>query len=168
MNTEFQKRRLVSFIEACLFNVKWLLIPFYFGLVAVLFYYGLAYAKEIIEFLSHGHAATIDEAKLFALETVDVVMIANLIKMIITGSYNSFVSKAHGHPNENISSGELKIKITTSVVVLALINLLREFVANTTDWESIKHQLFIFGTFLVAAVVLSVVELIHVKSEVKH
>jgi uncharacterized membrane protein YqhA len=43
-------------------------------------------------------------------------MIANLVKMIITGSYHSFVDKEHGFKGENANSGMLKVKISTSLI----------------------------------------------------
>ena len=55
------------------------------------------------------------------LEDVDIVMIANLVKMIITGSYNSFVSKKHDDENEKVSSGMLKVKMSTSIMGVSAI-----------------------------------------------
>lgn len=156
----------IRVIEKVLFNVRWVLLPFYFGLIAVLVYYLYAYFTDLHHFFSQGLNATIDEAKLFVLDSVDMVMVANLVKMIIAGSYNSFISKQHGYRNENVSSGELKIKISTSVVVLSMIHLLKSFIGHTEPVDVIQEQLIIFGAFLVGAMVLSFVEFIHVKAEV--
>ena len=153
---------LARILELVLFNIRWALIPFYLGLVAVLLYYGIAYFHELWVFL-HATATNIDGVKIFALDTIDIVMVANLIKMIITGSYNSFVSKGHGYINENISSGELKIKIATSVVVLSMIHLLKSFISTELSWFLVQKQLIIFGAFVVTALILAIIEYIHSK-----
>jgi len=158
------KNKSIHMVELFLFNVRWALIPFYLGLVVVLFYYGFSYFSYLIEFFSkHGINAPIEEVELFGLNTIDIVMVANLVKMIITGSYNSFVSKLHGYVNDNISSGELKIKITTSVVVLSVIHLLSKFMNPDASWELISHQLIMFVVFLLATIVLALVERLHHK-----
>lgn len=156
-------------LERFIFNVRWVLVPFYIGLIAILAYYGYAFFSEIIHFFVHSVDKNIDHIKIFVLDAVDMVMVANLVKMIITGSYNSFISKEHGYKNENVSSGELKIKICTSVLILSVIHLLKAFVGTDESWEVIEKQLWIFGAIVIAAVVLSFVEFLHAKAEVnKH
>jgi uncharacterized protein (TIGR00645 family) len=173
METNKRTRRGVKLIENVLFNVKWVLPVFYFGLAIVLIIYGYTYVKEIIHVIREAKDLTTDQMKLAALDFVDLVMIANLMKMIIAGSYNSFVSKDHGQPNENNSSGTLKNKIATSVVVFSMVNLLGDFLGKGLSFEAIKVKLVIFVAFLLASIALGLMELLHVKceaieSEMKH
>jgi uncharacterized membrane protein YqhA len=56
-------------------------------------------------------------------------MIAIFVKMIITGSYHSFVDKNHGQPNESSSSGMLKVKLATSIMGVSSIHLLQSFIS---------------------------------------
>lgn len=156
----------VKAVERFIFNVRWVLNLFYLGLIVVLFLYGYSYVKEIIHLLVIGSQLSMSELEIIFLDTIDVVMIANLSKMVITGSYNSFVSKTHGYANENISSGMLKNKIATSIVVVAAIHLLKEFVNEHAVWEVIVKQLWIYGAFLLTAVVLGALEYLHIKGEV--
>jgi uncharacterized protein (TIGR00645 family) len=138
------------------------------GLVVVMFLYGYSYLEEIIHLVKEGFMTStpirLDEMKLIALDMVDVVMIANLVKMIVAGSYHSFISKKHGYANEAISSGALKIKISTSIVVVASIHLLKQFVTHTT-WDVLSSELAIFAAFLLSALCLGVLEYLHVKGE---
>jgi uncharacterized protein (TIGR00645 family) len=165
MDTKTRKRtpRGIAFIEFILFNVKWILPLFYLGLVLVLFVYGLAYARGVFAVLIAGAHFSTEDMEIVVLDFVDVVMIANLVKMIITGSYNSFVSKDHGRPNENISSGTLKIKISTSIIVVCSIHLLRNFVADRVTLEAIQTKLWIFGVFLATTLVLGILEYLHIQ-----
>lgn len=155
----------LSLLEAILFNVKWGLNIFYFGLIAVLTLYAYAFAKEIYHLIATSPDLTTQSMMLVVLEMVDVTMVANLVKMIITGSYNSFVSKEHGAPNENISSGMLKVKMSTSIIGVSSIHLLQTFVSQDATWDSTYRQVVIHCTFLVGAVMLAVIEYLHVKTE---
>lgn len=155
----------VKTVENLIFNVRWILPLFYLGLVGVMVMYGFTYLQELITLFHEFTHLSTDQMKLAALDTVDIVMIANLIKMIITGSYNSFISKSHGYVNENISSGMLKIKISTSVIVVCSIHLLKAFVQPPV-WDVLTKELVIYGAFIVSALALGVLEYLHVKSEV--
>jgi uncharacterized protein (TIGR00645 family) len=164
-DVQVSKPRGVVIVEAVVFNVKWILPLFYLGLVVVLVLYGIAYLKGIISIVAEAMTLSTENMKIVVLDFVDVVMIANLVKMIIAGSYNSFVSKDHGRLNENISSGTLKIKISTSIIVVCSVNLLRSFVADRIRLDDIQSKLWIFAAFLATTLVLGVLEYMHVKSE---
>jgi uncharacterized protein (TIGR00645 family) len=157
----------VRIVEAIVFNVKWVLPIFYLGLIVIMGLYAFTYAKDIWHLVTEAGGFTVEAMELTILEMVDIVMVANLVKMIIAGSYNSFISKDHGFPNENISSGMLKLKISTSIVLVSSIHLLQTFVSvNDASWDKIYKQLVIHGSFLVGSAVLGMLEYLHVKSEV--
>jgi len=139
--------------------------PFYLGLVDVLVLFGLAYTREIPHSAAEGSTLSTEDMKILASDYVDLVIVANLVKRIITGSYNPFVKNKHGRSNENISSVMLKIKISTSVIVVCFINRLRCFVSAHPDAEVVRVKLLIFGAFLATAFVLGILEFLHVKSE---
>jgi len=155
----------IRFVEAILFNVKWILPLFYLGLVAVMLLYGFAFAKQIIATILEAQTVTTDEMKVVVLDFVDVVMVANLVKQIITGSYNSYISKEHGRLNENMSSGTLKIKISTSILIVCSIHLLRTFVSDQATIEEVTKQVYIYGAFLVGTIILGIMEYLYIKGE---
>lgn len=144
-------------IERVIFGSKWLLIPFYLKLFWTLI-------RLMYNFFTHG---TLSNEELMAtLEDVDIVMIANLVKMIITGSYNSFVDKSHGVEGEQVSSGALKVKMATSIMGVSSIHLLQTFIsAHDAHMVDIYKQLLIHGIFIVGAIVLALVDYLHCKSE---
>ncbi len=154
-----QPSKTVRIIHSIIFSSKWLLIPFYVKLFWTLL-------KLLYSFIFHGHITSVELTD--TLEDVDIVMIANLVKMIITGSYNSFVDRSHGHKWENISSGALKVKMATSILGVSAIHLLRTFVAietENTSWNTIWKQTAIHGIFIVGALVLALIDYLHEKSE---
>ena len=103
-------------IEKMLFGSKWLLVPFYFGLIIAQTVYLFWFCKDVWHLIWSASYMSKEGGMLIILELVDIVMIANLVKMIITGSYHSFVSKNHGYSGENASSGLLKIKMATPYI----------------------------------------------------
>lgn len=151
---------LKSIIQSIIFGSKWLLIPFLFKLIYSLII--LMYHFVVEQHISNEHL-------MHVLEDIDIVMIANLVKMIITGSYNSFIDKSHGELTEKISSGLLKIKMSTSIMGVSSIHLLQSFVnAEHLDWDVVLKQGFIHGIFIVGSMILAVMEYLHEKSESAH
>lgn len=157
-----------KFIEKIIFGSKWLLVPFYMVLILSLGIYTYFDIKEFGEYMFNlGHMDK-EGAMLIFIQLIDITMIANLGKMIITGSYNSFISKEHGVEGENVSSGMLKVKMATSLVGVTGIGLLQKSIdINTIDWETLHKMVYIHGTFLVSALILELVDYLHCKTE-KH
>lgn len=164
-----EKNTLKKIIESIIFSCRWLLIPFYLGLFITMLVYTYVYVNEIIHLIAEATILTKDVVLLTTLELVDIVMIANLVKMIITGSYNSFVDKSHGVLGENISSGMLKVKMSTSLIGVSSIHLLQTFINSANvDWPNLYKQLLIHGIFLIGALILSIIDYLHCKTEDKH
>jgi len=152
-------------IEFVIFNHKYILNAFLIKLIytlLVLFYHwGI-----------EGHLS--NEDLINTLEDLDIVMIANLVSFIIKGSYNSFISKDHGYSNENVSSGQLKVKMSTSIMGVSSVHLLKTFieladkmkmdiVANfekiiQINSEFIHLQLYIHFAFILGAAVFAGIE----------
>jgi uncharacterized protein (TIGR00645 family) len=160
------KKKTIKILEDIIFNTKWLLIPFYLILAMALAVYTYFDVKEFIEYIFRlGHIDK-ESAMLTFVELIDITMIANLGKMIITGSYNSFISKAHGVEGENVSSGMLKVKMATSLVGVTAIGLLSKSIdIHKVEWDTLYKLAFVHGVFLLSAIVLSVVDFLHLKSE---
>lgn len=155
-----------KFLEGIIFSSKWILIPFYIGLFPVMGIYLFVYIKDIFHIISNVGILSKNGALLGALEAVDIVMVANLIKMIITGSYNSFVSKSHAFDGEKASSSLLKVKMATSIVGVSSIHLLQTFInAEGSSWDTIWKQSAIHGAFLIGALILSLIDYLHSKAE---
>ena len=152
-------------IEIIIFNTKWLLIPFLLVLALALAVYTYFDIKEFIEYLLRIRRLNKESAMLTFVELIDITMIASLGKMIITGSYNSFVSKSHGVEGENISSGMLKVKMATSLVGVTAIALLQKSIdIYKVDWDTLYKLAFVHVIFLLSAIFLSVVDYLHLKS----
>lgn len=163
-----KEKKYKIFTESFLFNSKWLLTFFYAGLIVGQICYAFVYAKEIWHVI-HG-VAEFDKSQIMlaVLELVDMVMIANLLKMIITGSYNSFIAKDHGYPGENTSSGVMKVKMSTSLVGVTSIHLLQTFIGIGTKpipWDDIYKEALIHLIFVFGSIALAYIEYLHDKGD---
>lgn len=155
-----------KFIESVIFGSKWLLLPFYLVLILTLAVYTYFDVQSFVEYLLHLNKMDKEGAMLTFIELIDIAMIANLGKMIITGSYNSFVSKTHGNDGENISSGMLKVKMATSLVGITSIGILQRSVKiQTAQWDELYKLAFVHGIFLISALILELVDYLHEKCE---
>jgi len=155
-----------KFIEGVIFNAKWLLIPFYIVLILTLGVYTYFDIKAFVDYMLNIKHIDKEGAMLTFIELIDITMIANLGKMIITGSYNSFVSKEHGEQGENVSSGMLKVKMATSLVGVTAIALLQKSIdIASVDWDTLYKLGYVHGIFLCSALVLEIVDFLHEKLE---
>lgn len=155
-----------KFIEKMLFNSKWLLIPFYLGLIIAQTVYLYWYCQDVIHMLKEATTISKEDGMLIILELVDIVMIANLIKMIISGSYTSFITKDHAENAEKASSGLLKVKMATSLVGVSSIHLLQSFInADKISNDTLNKQMYIHATFLIGALILAYIDFLHEKAE---
>jgi uncharacterized protein (TIGR00645 family) len=148
---------LKHYVKTIIFYSKWLVIPF---LIKLFFTLGIL----LYHFVLENHIS--NEDLMSTLEAVDTVMVASLVKMIITGTYHSFVDKNHGEPGENSSSGLLKVKLASSIMGVTSIHLLQTFInVEHLTWDTINKQLIIHGIFMVGCLVLAIVDYLHCKSE---
>ena len=165
-------------IELVLFSSKWLLLPFYFSLMIGLAVYAYIDIKELVHLVIHIRSIGEDEALMAMLKLIDLAMIANLVKLIIIGSYTSFFKKhidddptpgdSLTDPNLNTSSGVLKVKMATSIVGVTSISLLQTFIRPDVSDAMFEKQIIIHVIFLIGALVLGVIDWMHVKAEAVH
>jgi len=145
-------------LEKIVFSIKWLLVPFYLKL-----FYGL-----ILFLIKFWKGTIVTTDIVHVLEDIDIIMIANLVKMIVTGSYTSFVDKGHGEEEET-SAGMLKVKMAGSLIGVSSIFMLKEFLENSDMSQAqLTKILLIHGSFLIGALILAVMDYLHEKSYTFH
>lgn len=122
-------------LEHFMFNSRWLLVPFYLGLIAAV---GLLLVKFLKAFLAlfpivfYGDGGA---ALLGILTLVDITLVANLLLIIIFAGYENFVSKIDTGDNEDrpewmghVGFSDLKLKLIGSIVAISGIELLKYFI----------------------------------------
>jgi uncharacterized protein (TIGR00645 family) len=135
------------FLEVLIFNSRWLLAPFYLGLVAGIVILLIKFAQEFFHVAGHALTGTESEVILAILTLVDMSLVANLLIIIIFSGYENFVSKIDtgGHEDRpdwmgKVDFSGLKIKVIASIVAISAIELLKAFVNVDTGLETLEAQ----------------------------
>src|SRR6201986_2897277 len=112
--------------EYVLFNSRWLLAPFYVGLVVALAVLLLKFLRMLGEFILHAPGAKSSETILDALSLIDVTLVGNLILLVEFSGYENFVSRIDTAANSTwpiwitrIDFAGLKQKLLASIVAIS-------------------------------------------------
>jgi uncharacterized protein (TIGR00645 family) len=166
-------------LEAGLFAARWLLAPIYIGLViALVALLGvfLADLPHEIEHLRQTPPERLAEAGiLMALSLIDLSLAADLLLIVILAGYENFVSRIHAAPEADrpawmgtIDFSGLKMKLIGSIVAISTIALLRTYLEigdHPPDQVMLLWQVVITVTFVVAGVLLALMDFIISRTE---
>ncbi len=124
-------------IEFSLLASRWLLLPLYVILMAVLAIFGINAAEELWHLAEDiGH---ISEAELIlsALSLIDLALVASLIVMVALSGYETFVSRfdTTGEMEQpqwlgKLDLGTVKLKLAASIVAISGIHLLKQYMTT--------------------------------------
>lgn len=157
------------FIESMLFNGRWLLIPFYVGLLLGLVVLVFKFVQEFVHLMSITMSSSLKATTISLLELLDIVLLANLILIVIFSGYENFVSKiavaqdAEDRPSwmGKVDFSGLKIKLIGSLVAISVIQLLAVFLEpGEMDTDQIFWMIIIHLTFVVSGVLFAVMDYI--------
>jgi len=151
-----------KFMENLMFASRWLLAPFYFGLIISLFFLLIVFLKEIFHYIAH-FSTNETELILFILTLIDLSFAGNLLIIVIFSGYENFVSKINIKNHEDkpewmgtVDFGGLKLKLISSIVAISGIHLLKIFFGLENYTQS-QVLLFIavHFTFVLSGVLLA-------------
>jgi len=150
-------------LELFIFNSRWLLAPFYLGLIAAIGLLLLKFVKAFIDALPIVFEGNSGEAMIAILTLVDITLVANLLLIIIFAGYENFISKIDTHEHEDrpdwmghVSFSDLKLKLIGSIVAISGIELLKYFVnvgkhtEHDLMWVVIIHLTLVFSGVMFA------------------
>ena len=156
-------------IESLLFNGRWLLVPFYLGLLLGLVVLVVKFVQEFIHLASIALDASLKDTTISLLELLDIVLLANLILIVIFSGYENFVSKivvaqgAEDRPSwmGKVDFSGLKIKLIGSLVAISVIQLLAVFLEpEEMNTDHVFWMIIIHLTFVVSGVLFAVMDFI--------
>ena len=151
-------------IEMVLFRSRWIMAPFYIGLVLAMLVLLFKFGHELLHFVSHAVEASESDIILGILALVDLTLTGNLVLIVIFSGYENFVSKIdpEGHPDwpewmTRVDFTGLKQKLLASIVAISAIQLLKAFMdlpkgmdQNTLMWLVIIHVVFVGSSLILA------------------
>jgi uncharacterized protein (TIGR00645 family) len=130
--------RQVPFVERWLewliFQSRWVMAPFYMGLIISLFVLLFKFLQELVHFIAITATATEADIILGVLALIDLSLTANLVLIVVFSGYENFVSKIdpEGHPDwpewmTQIDFAGLKQKLFASIVAISAVQVLKAF-----------------------------------------
>jgi uncharacterized protein (TIGR00645 family) len=152
-------------IEGLLFGARWLVVPFYIGLLFSLLMLGIVFVQQVAYYLGKVATIDVDTAILAALTLIDISLIANLVIIVALSSYETMVSRmetsaARPEWMGSLGFADVKQKLFTSIVAISGIQLLKLAMAidgqnppshDSLRWLAIVHVVFVTTTLLSAA-----------------
>jgi len=120
-------------LERVIFASRWLLAPFYLGLVVTLALLAVKFVQKLTALFPHYLDLDLNTTIVASLKLVDLALTGNLLVIVILGGYESFVSPirlaAHARPAwmDTIDFAGIKMKLISSIVVISAIQVLEEF-----------------------------------------
>ncbi|MBF9233820.1 TIGR00645 family protein [Microvirga alba] len=150
-------------LERFLFASRWLLAPFYVGLVFSLGLLLFKAMQELVHFIAHAPQATESDVILGVLTLIDLTLTGSLIVIVIFSGYENFVSKIDAADHKDwpdwmgkIDFTGLKLKLLSSIVAISAIQVLKAFMNldNISDrnltWLVVIHLVFVGSGIILA------------------
>ena len=151
-------------IESVIFASRWILAPFFIGLIIAMFVLLLKFGKELASLLMGVLGLNDHDAIISILTLVDTALIAVLLLIIVFSGYENFVSKLSIGDHEDrpswmgkVSFSDLKMKVIGAIVAISAVELLKAFLVSTTltgeqiGWKIAIHLTFVVSGLLFAA-----------------
>lgn len=156
-------QRIERSLEHFMFSSRWLLVPFYLGLVGSIALLLVKFAKAffgLIPTVLYGEGSAV---LLGILSLVDIALVANLLLIIIFAGYENFVSKIDTGDSEDrpswmghVTFSDLKLKLIGSIVAISGIELLKYFInvksvtSHELSWAVGIHLTLVFSGVMFA------------------
>ena len=157
-------QRVERVIEAIIFSSRWLMVPFFLGLILSLLVLMFRFMRGTIEFFMHMQSLSETDVIIGVLDLVDLTLTTSLVLIVIFSGYENFVSKidVDGHPDwpewmTKVDFAGLKQKLLASIVAISAIQVLKAFMnleqyPDTTKlaWLVGIHVVFVFSVLVLA------------------
>lgn len=162
--------RIEQSLETTIFRSRWILAPFYLGLVISVLLLLIKFAQELWHLTTHVISATEADVVVGILSLVDMSLVGSLLLMIIFSGYEIFISKIDVGEHKDrpdwmgkVDFSGLKLKVIGAIVAISAIDLLKSFMdipgaLSDTDVNSLKWKVIIHMTFVVSGVLFAVTD----------
>ena len=149
--------------ESLMFRCRWLLAPFFFGLILAIVAMLVKFAKQLFTLVVLLGGGGESEVLVAVLGLIDTALIASLLLIIAFSGYENFVSKIGVGDHEDrpawmgkVGFADLKIKLMGAIVAISAVELLKAFInadnlSNTQlAWRAGIHLVFVVSGVLFA------------------
>ena len=159
-------------LERVIFASRWIMAPFYLGLVIALMIVFVKFAQELIHVIPSVTAMSETDVIVAVLSLIDLSLAGNLILMVVFAGYENFVSKIDTGDNEDrpewmgkVDFSGLKLKLIASIVAISGIQLLRTFInVDKIPKDDLQWMVIIHLTFVISGLILALMDYIVARS----
>ncbi|MEZ4470700.1 MAG: TIGR00645 family protein [bacterium] len=159
-------------LERLIFASRWILAPFYVGLVLAMGLMAVKFTKEFVHFVPLVLEGSGAEVIVGLLTLIDVVLVANLVLIVVFAGYESFVSRIDTRGSEDrpewmghVGFSELKMKLIGSIVAISGIELLKAFMkSDEIGHDQLAWKVGIHMAFVVSGVLFALMDRLKSKS----
>lgn len=154
-------------MERVIFFSRWLMAPFYLGLIIAAVVLLIHFAMELFHFILDALSASESDIILGVLTLVDLTLITSLVLIVVFSGYENFVSRIDPkeHPGwpewmSKIDFVGLKQKLMGSIVAISAVQLLKAFMNLNigSDWTYLAWLTGIHLVFVLSAVLLALTD----------
>jgi len=154
---------MAGFVEAIIFNSRWLVAPFLLGLVIGLAALVLKFLVKLFDFVVQIPRTDPAEVMVGILTLIDLTLVASLIVIVICSIYHDLV--AHTDPARHpewpggltkIGFSDLKQKLFGSIAAIAAVNVLEWFMDIERQADNTKLA-WVVGILLAFAVSMLII-----------
>lgn len=149
-----------------LFDSRWIMVPFYIGIIIGLLILLLVFFKELFHGITNILQMNASDAIIMLLSLIDLSLVANLALIVTLAGYENFVSKIETEASSRpawmgtVDFAGMKMKLMASITAISSIALLRLFMKMSENisidpdllqWMVIVHLVLLASTLLLAA-----------------
>jgi uncharacterized protein (TIGR00645 family) len=154
-------------LEHWVFRTRWLLAPFFIGLLLAILALLLKFVKSLWALALDMFTLSADQMIVSILTLVDAALIAALLLIIGFSGYENFVSKIGVGEHEDrpawmgkVGFSDLKIKLMGAIVAISAVELLKAFinVDETSPWQPLAWKVGIHVTFVISGVLFAITD----------
>lgn len=153
-------------LEVGIFASRWLLAPFFIGLIIAILVMLIKFMSELASLIMNVFNDNDYETIVSILTLVDTTLIACLLLIIIFSGYENFVSKipVSGHEDRPVWMGrvgfaDLKLKLIGAIVAISAVELLKAFlVSGLYTSEQLAWKVGIHFTFVLSGLFFSLTD----------
>ncbi len=158
--------RFEAALESMVFRSRWLLAPFFVGLLLAILALLVKFVKQLWVLLAGVFSLTGEDMIVTILTLVDSALIAALLLIIGFSGYENFVSKIGTGDHEDrpawmgkVGFSDLKIKLIGAIVAISAVELLKAFIniEQFTGYQ-LAWKVGIHVTFVVSGVLFAVTD----------
>jgi uncharacterized protein (TIGR00645 family) len=152
-----------AILESLMFRSRWLLAPFFFGLIIAILGTLVKFSKQLIALVPAIFGSSEHDVIILILTLIDTALVAILLLIVTFSGYENFVSKIGAGEHEDrpawmgkVGFSDLKIKLMGSIVAISAVELLKAFIkadqlTNTQlAWRAGIHLVFVVSGVLFA------------------